>query len=445
MKASVITMVLFILFLSSVFGQESYYPPTNEHEWETLDPADLGWNVDALDALIYWQGESDSNAFLILKDGKIVVEEYYGDFDRESFWYWASAGKTVTGLLIGALEQQGLIDINEPSSTYLGEGWTSTTPEQEEEITVWHQLTMTTGLEYEVENLNCTLPECLLFREPAGEQWYYHNAPYTLLTHVIEAITEQNINVTVNNILGEIPGFQGAFLPGVMEFNRVFVSRARDMARFGIFIKRGAQWDGIPPVVSETYYNDMLTNTQDINPSYGYLWWLNSGESFIPPEFPNSINRQLIPNAPPEVISALGLNSQVLQIIPSQNVIIVRLGNDPGSLFNYIEEMWDYLNLVFETDTGTNPEKPTTFKLEQNYPNPFNPSTVIRFSLSEPTDLNLEVYTIDGRLVSTLANGFHNKGQHSIQFDATGLASGVYLYRLRTNSHVLTRKMMLLN
>jgi hypothetical protein len=88
-------------------------------------------------------------------------------------------------------------------------------------------------------------------------------------------------------------------------------------------------------------------------------------------------------------------------------------------------------------------EQPREFALEQNYPNPFNPSTSIRFSLPEAGEVNLSVYNVQGQRVATLTDGLRSAGTHQISFDAGNLASGVYLYRLQTESTTLTRKMML--
>jgi hypothetical protein len=87
---------------------------------------------------------------------------------------------------------------------------------------------------------------------------------------------------------------------------------------------------------------------------------------------------------------------------------------------------------------------PTNFKLEQNYPNPFNPSTAINFTLPAAGNTVLEVFDIQGRLVSTLVNRELFSGQHSINFDASNLSSGVYIYRLRAGDFSLTRKMTLI-
>lgn len=94
--------------------------------------------------------------------------------------------------------------------------------------------------------------------------------------------------------------------------------------------------------------------------------------------------------------------------------------------------------------TGHDENRPVSFSLEQNYPNPFNPVTTISFSLDTPAPVILEVFDINGRRVATLADRQFTRGSHQVRFDASGLASGVYTYRLTSNGIVQSRTMTLL-
>ncbi len=86
---------------------------------------------------------------------------------------------------------------------------------------------------------------------------------------------------------------------------------------------------------------------------------------------------------------------------------------------------------------------PATFRLEQNYPNPFNPVTHIYYELAENSDVTLEVFNTRGEKVASLVNGQQPAGNHSVSFDASDLSSGIYLYTLKTNDDVMTKKMVL--
>ncbi|MEX0720985.1 MAG: T9SS type A sorting domain-containing protein [Balneolaceae bacterium] len=89
-------------------------------------------------------------------------------------------------------------------------------------------------------------------------------------------------------------------------------------------------------------------------------------------------------------------------------------------------------------------ERPVEYSLHQNYPNPFNPSTQIAFSLPIRSQVLLNVYNLLGQHIAQLANESYSAGQHAINFDASGLSSGIYIYRLEAGSFVQTRKMMLM-
>jgi hypothetical protein len=87
---------------------------------------------------------------------------------------------------------------------------------------------------------------------------------------------------------------------------------------------------------------------------------------------------------------------------------------------------------------------PTTITLAQNYPNPFNPATTIEFTLDRTQRIRLAVYDLLGREVAVLADGVETAGSYRATFDASNLASGLYLYQLRTESgSILTRTMTL--
>ncbi len=84
------------------------------------------------------------------------------------------------------------------------------------------------------------------------------------------------------------------------------------------------------------------------------------------------------------------------------------------------------------------------FVLNGAYPNPFNPSTTLSYMLDSSSLVKLTVYDITGREVVALVDGFRDAGVHEVTFDASGLASGVYIYRLTANGNTATAKMVLM-
>ncbi len=89
-------------------------------------------------------------------------------------------------------------------------------------------------------------------------------------------------------------------------------------------------------------------------------------------------------------------------------------------------------------------EIPISYKLFQNYPNPFNPRTTIKYGIPERTFVELRIYDILGREVELLVNGEQEAGYYEIEFNATKLSSGIYLYRLQAGNFIQTKKMVLL-
>ena len=85
-----------------------------------------------------------------------------------------------------------------------------------------------------------------------------------------------------------------------------------------------------------------------------------------------------------------------------------------------------------------------SIELSQNYPNPFNPSTSISFELPTSGKVSLNVFDMLGREVQELVNGYQAAGSHEVRFNAQNLPSGMYIYRLKTGTVELTRKMMLI-
>lgn len=117
-----ILLLLVSVFLTFKQGntQPTYFPPLTTTTWDTISPASLGWCTDKIDSLYDYLDYQNSKAFILLKDGRIVMEKYFDSFTADSLWYWASAGKTLTSFLVGMAQQEGKLDIDDTSSKYLG-------------------------------------------------------------------------------------------------------------------------------------------------------------------------------------------------------------------------------------------------------------------------------------------------------------------------------------
>lgn len=347
-------MKQFLFLLSLLFStafcqaQSLYFPPLAGNTWETTNPSSLGWCPDKIDSMYTFLEETNSKGFIVLKNGKIVLEKYFGTFTQDSLWYWASAGKTITALLTGIAQEEGDLSIQNPSSDYLGSGWSSLSTAQEDAITVRHHLTMTTGLDDDIANLDCTLPACLSYLAPPGTRWSYHNAPYTLLDSIIRNATGQPLNGYTNSRLKQKTGMTGLWVKS--GYNNVYLSNARSMARFGILIQNKAVWNGQTILGDTAYFNDMTTTSQNLNLAYGYLWWLNGSNTYMLPGPQLVLNGSAMPDAPADMIAAMGKNGQIINIVPSTGMVVVRIGNLPtAGVFVpnfYNNDIWEHINAL---------------------------------------------------------------------------------------------------
>jgi CubicO group peptidase (beta-lactamase class C family) len=357
-----------------------YFPPTTGSTWATTTPASLGWCQPPLDSLLAFVGRKGSNAFIILKDGRLVVEQYYGTYTADSLHYWASAGKSLTATLMGLAQQDGFLSLSDSSSRYLGRGWTSATAAQEGRIQIRHQLTMTSGLDDSppapCDNESAT-PACLRYLATPATRWAYHTGAYATLE---DAVTTATSSLTYTRYtsqrLGQRIGMSGFW------FNHVFISRARDMARFGLFILARGTWNGAPILTDTAYFRAMTTTSQALNPSYGYLWWLNGKASYRLPGVPLSLPGAIAPSAPADMIAALGKNDQKIYVVPSLGLVVVRQGASAGAthlaVSSFDTELWTRIMAVFCRPTATTPiAGPASF---QTFPNPSTTALTLRHS-----------------------------------------------------------------
>lgn len=354
---SLISALFIVLALTSSCSQSDetvntdpkdlYFPPNNSEIWETMSPESLNWNTALLPELQNYLIEKETDAFIILKHGRIVVEYYFNNFTSATPHAWNSAGKTLTSVALGMAEQDGYLNLDNSTSEFLGEGWTAMTPEQEIAITIRHQLTMTSGGDYTIPNSGCTDPECLKYLNDPGTYWFYHNAFYSLLQPVLTVANPDGFDTYFDERLKNPIGMAGTWLQ--FGYNRVFFSNARSMARFGILNLNRGNWNGTQ-LLNEAYFQKMTTTSQELNKSYGYLWWLNGKESYRLPQSTRQFQGSLIPHAPDDLIAALGKNDQKLYIVPSQDLIVIRMGESAGNPLpgpsGFDNELWGKLTEI---------------------------------------------------------------------------------------------------
>ena len=369
----------------------------------------------------------------MLKEGKIVLEKYYGNYTEDSLWFWFSAGKSLSATLVSIAQQEGDVDIQAPTSTYLGNGWTSMTQAQEDSVKIWHQLTMTTGLDE--TDFSCSADTCLIYKAPAGSRWFYHNAPYSLLRDVVENATSTNWNIYTNQKIEQKIGMSGFWLQ--LGYNNFYMSNARDMARFGLLIQNGRTWNTTPVLTDTAYFNQMVNSSQTLNPAYGYLWWLNGKSSFILPGDSTSFPGMIAPDAPLDVITAAGARGQFISISPDSSMVFIRQGTSSGSSLadlNLLNEIWRRILALNCTTTA----KESIVEVSPQVTIAPNP-TLDEITLLFPQVMHsahIEVINLHGKMIKEVALTHADR----ISLSLGPLASGLYWIKVSHGGTVSTHK-----
>ena len=328
-----------------------YFPPNDgSTTWETKSIASLGWNQSQVQPLLDYLESKNTKSFIILVNGRIVLENYFNGHSATTPWYWASAGKTLTSTVTGIAQDENLLNINNKVSDYLGTGWTSAPLAKENLITCKNLLSMNSGLD---DSLGDDVsPANLQYVADAGNRWAYHNV-YVKLQDVVAQASGQTWPNYFNTKLRDRIGMTGGAWVNSGDGLSVYWSTARNMARFGLMSLNRGKWNGTT-IVSETFFNQASTTSQNINEAYGYLWWLNGKSTYHLPTTQFEFNGTLIPNAPSDMFAALGKNDQKIYVIPSKKMVVIRMGdvanpaNPTFALSGFDNELWQKINALYQ-------------------------------------------------------------------------------------------------
>jgi len=329
-----------------------YFPPLSHSEWETMDVDSLGWNDAELDNLLNYLEEKKTKGFIILKNGKIVVEEYFNNHSINANWPWYSCAKSLTSTLTGVAVKEGYLDLDVTSSTYLGNNWSSLPTDKQDLIKVRHHLSMSTGLKSNINDFipwTCTAPICMQYQADANTRWTYHQGAFTLSQDIITRAVGLNFKQYLKEKILDPIGMNGSW--DQLFDVRIFSSTTRSMARFGLLALNKGSWN-TDTIYTENYYNLMTNSSQDMNHGYGLLWWLNGKSDFMGTKDQTVYSNWLIPNGPEDMFCALGAQDQKIYVVPSQNLVIVRSGEPAGhpefASSSFDNELWTRLNRVME-------------------------------------------------------------------------------------------------
>ena len=352
---------MLLLFLSSCSSDSSsqntpteqmYFPPNDGTTWETKSIATLGWNQSAVQPLLDYLELKHSKSFIILVNGRIVMENYFNGHTATTLWKWNSAGKTLTSTVTGIAEQEGFINTNNKVSDYLGTGWTSAPLAQENLITCKNLLSMNSGLNDALGD--DVSPANLQYVADAGTRWAYHNV-YVKLQDVVEQASGQTWNnyfdVKLRDKIGMSSNDFWYIGTGANLGLKIYFSTTRSMARFGLLALNNGKWNSTQ-VVNSAYLSNATTTSQNINLAYGYLWWLNGKANYHLPQTQLQFNGSLIATAPNDAYFALGKDDQKIYVVPSKKMVIIRMGDAADNvnlaLSDFDETLWSKISALYQ-------------------------------------------------------------------------------------------------
>ena len=232
----------------------------------------------------------------------------------------ASQQKSLVSLLAAIAVDRMRLDLEQPVSHYIGRGWSRAEPARERAIDVRHLLEMCSGLD-----------DALRFEAPAGTRHYYNTPAYALMLPVLEAAADQSIGALTMAWLTGPAGMadtawwqRGDELASFLGNPRGLVTTPRDLARLGQIVLDGGVAEDGARLVSSARLSTIFRRTA-LHSSYGRLWWLNGGTRWIVPNRGEG-SGSLVPTAPADAVFALGSENRVLMVVPSQRLVLVRLG-----------------------------------------------------------------------------------------------------------------------
>lgn len=326
-------------------AESMYFPSNTSSTWETIPLSSLGWNQDAIQPLKDFLIQTNTKSFMILVNGRIAMEEYFDGHTANTTWEWNSAGKTLVTASTGIAQQEGLLNIHNKVSDYLGTGWTSIPLEKENLITVRHLLTMTAGND---DTKQYVTKSNLTYVADAGTRWAYSNI-FQKLMDIVAEVSNKSFETYFNEKIKSKIGMDGYWNYGIIF--TIYHSTTRSMARFGLLALNKGKWNN-EQIINETFFNESISSSQDINPSYGYLWWLNGKTKFMIPGEQTVYQGYLVPNAPADMYAAMGAYDERIYVIPGKKMVVIRMGNASNPLnpnfavSGFDNDLWEKINAV---------------------------------------------------------------------------------------------------
>ncbi|MCP4147671.1 MAG: serine hydrolase [bacterium] len=329
-----------VQFLSGGSYQGQYWPTSG---WRSCSPEEVGMNGARLMEIYDYVANPAVNTegLVIIRDGYIVAEAYFGDFSIDTRHASYSVAKSFISALVGIAIDRGVLSgVDERVADFYPSWQAPGTETGKQNMQVRHLLTMASGLQWDESNYYDDTGENDAFlmgaesdyiqyvlNKPSqyepGTMWNYSSGDSMLLSGIIQGAAGRTAySFALENLLAPI-GIAGITWDSDEAGHTVggwgISATVREYAKFGyLYLNRG-QWEN-SRVVPEAWVEASLRRLTENIDFYGYQWWLAPAIE----GFQGSI-------VPPDMFLAWGIYTQQIFVLPSHNMVIVRVANDPGS------------------------------------------------------------------------------------------------------------------
>ena len=345
LRSQLLPLTALVLIADTALGQartHSNEPPGPNVGWLTASPTEVDMDAGQLSRLVDElppERKHGLHSLLVVRRGKLVMEEYWNGHDRETVHDLRSSTKSITSLLLGIAIDKGLVgDPSDPLLPYLGAAYPDLdqSPAGKGRITLAHLLTMSSGLDCDDRNRKSKGQEDRMYRKrdwvryfldlpilhPPGEVSRYCTGGVVTLGRVIAEASGLTIPEFARQYLFEPLGFKSERW-SLFDRDRQtdtgghLYLRPRDMAKIGQLILQKGNWNGTQLVSAQWVERATREQTRiDGGKAYGYLWWI-AGLQTVDRSF--------------RLIFASGNGGQLIFIVPELELVVVFTGGNYNS------------------------------------------------------------------------------------------------------------------
>ncbi len=280
-----------------------------------IEPSDLGWKNEVLDDIVALCEASQSAQLCIWhRQGELVNKS----FDPAPVDVFA-VQKGLLAILFGIAEDKYLLEVCENMNHHIDPEWTNLSPWDEAKLGIETLLTMTTGMDDELNPLGTI-----------NETWRYNNTAYNYLKKILCVHTDLTLNQLSQAWLFDVLCMsktnwvdRPARLPDGTPFTGL-TSTAEDLAKLGMLVLNEGQYDG-SQLVAAHFLKQMVKPGSEQNPAWGYCWWNNHSSHYLIPMREEKVREgNLIPEAPNDLVAARGMLMNGLYVVPSLDLVVAR-------------------------------------------------------------------------------------------------------------------------